>query len=66
MRVGAALAQPRPSLWLGAMMFLSSDLILAVERFLLARSSGWSRVSAPAIWLLYWGAQLVFFLALAT
>ncbi len=62
----AALAQARPALWLGATMFLSSDLILAVERFLLAPSSGWRRASAPAIWLLYWGAQLVFFLALAT
>ncbi len=60
----AALAVPNPTLWLGAALFLTSDLTLAVETFLLDRDHPARRFTAPAVWSLYWAAQAVFFLSL--
>ncbi len=48
------------SLWavtLGALMFLTSDALLAGELFKLLADSPTRRWSAPAVWLLYWGGQ---------
>lgn len=60
----AALAVPNPAIWLGAALFLASDLTLAVETFLLDRDNPGRRFTAPAVWSLYWAAQAVFFLSL--
>ncbi len=43
-------------LW-GAMAFILSDTILAVEKFRLATGSVWRRATPHAIWGLYWLAQ---------
>ena len=48
------------SLWLvtlGALMFLTSDALLAGELFKLPPDSPTRAWSAPAVWLLYWGGQ---------
>ena len=48
------------SLWLvtwGALLFLISDALLAVELFKLPADSPARRWSGPAVWALYWGGQ---------
>ena len=48
------------SLWLvtvGALLFLTSDALLAGELFKLPPDSPARRWSSPAVWLLYWGGQ---------
>ena len=48
------------SLWpvtLGALMFLTSDALIAGELFKLPPDSPTRAWSSPAIWLLYWGGQ---------
>ncbi|MDX2234802.1 MAG: lysoplasmalogenase [Hyphomonadaceae bacterium] len=48
------------SLWLvtvGALLFLTSDALLAGELFKLPADSPARRWSSPAVWLLYWGGQ---------
>ncbi len=48
------------SLWLvtlGALLFLTSDALLAGELFKLPPDSPARQWSAPAVWLLYWGGQ---------
>lgn len=54
-----AIALP-DSLWLvtvGALMFLTSDALLAGELFKLPANSPTRRWSSPTVWLLYWGGQ---------
>jgi uncharacterized membrane protein YhhN len=49
-----------PSLWLvtvGALMFLTSDALLAGEMFKLPAGDAARRWTSPAVWLLYWGGQ---------
>ncbi len=48
------------SLWLvtvGALMFLTSDALLAGEMFKLPADSSARRWTTPAVWILYWGGQ---------
>lgn len=48
------------SLWLvtiGALLFMTSDALLAGELFKLPEDSPARRWSTPAVWLLYWGGQ---------
>lgn len=48
------------SLWLvtvGALLFLTSDALLAGELFKLPADSLARRWTSPAVWLLYWGGQ---------
>ena len=48
------------SLWLvtlGALLFMTSDALLAGELFKLAPDSPTRRWSSPAVWVLYWGGQ---------
>jgi uncharacterized membrane protein YhhN len=64
----AALTLPfnGPFAWVqsAALAFILSDLILAVEKFLLPAGHRTRRVNSFLIWGLYWGAQAGFFLAL--
>lgn len=49
-----------PSLWLvsvGAMLFMTSDALLAGELFKLPADSPSRRWTAPTVWTLYWGGQ---------
>ncbi|MEO4000630.1 lysoplasmalogenase [Mesorhizobium sp. CAU 1732] len=49
---------PAPIIMIGAALFVASDAILASERFLLGASS-WHRIwTGPAVWVLYYLAQL--------
>lgn len=48
------------SLWLvtvGALLFMTSDALLAGELFKLPADNPARRWSSPAVWLLYWGGQ---------
>lgn len=62
----AALTLPlgHPAL-LAALAFVTSDVILACEKFLLAADHPARRVTPFAIWALYWLAQVTFCLSLA-
>lgn len=54
----SALGLPAPAVIAGAVLFMASDAILAVETFLLSRQSPelvWTR---PAVWVLYYAAQV--------
>lgn len=53
----ASATVPAPIVMLGAALFLASDAILAIEKFLLAPASLHRAWSAPAVWILYWTAQ---------
>lgn len=53
----AALTTPAPVVALGAVLFMASDTILAVERFLLPPASVHRTWTGPAVWLLYYAAQ---------
>lgn len=48
---------PVPLVMLGAALFVASDSILAVERFLLAPNSSHRIWTGPAVWVLYYLAQ---------
>lgn len=52
---GATLSAPL--IILGAVLFMASDAILAVERFLLEPTSPHGAWTGPAVWMLYWTAQ---------
>lgn len=60
----AALTLPTPLIWCAAVMFMISDMVLAVETFVLPPAHPARRLTAPVIWLLYWGAQALFFAVL--
>lgn len=49
---------PAPLVLFGAALFLASDAILAVERFLFAEQSAHRAWTAPTVWILYYLAQL--------
>lgn len=49
---------PPPLVMIGAAFFVASDSILAIERFMLAPSSSHRGWSGPAIWVLYYLAQI--------
>jgi uncharacterized membrane protein YhhN len=46
-----------PIVMLGAFLFVVSDAILAIEKFLMPSGSPHRRWSGPAVWTLYWAAQ---------
>ena len=50
----------------GAIMFMASDTMLGVEKFLLSAAAPARAVTAPAIWLLYYGGQLALALGFLT
>lgn len=54
----AAATVPPPLVMLGAALFMASDAILAVEKFLLAPGSAHRQWAGPAVWVLYYAAQL--------
>lgn len=55
----SALSLAAPLVILGATLFVISDGILATERFLLQPSSQHRRWTRPAVWLLYYAAQVL-------
>lgn len=62
MMLAAATVAP-PLVMIGAALFIASDAILAVERFLLTPASPHRTWAAPAIWVLYYLAQVAITLA---
>lgn len=42
----------------GALMFMVSDAILGIEKFLLCKESKWRVYTAPAVWILYYCGQM--------
>ncbi|MEM7068343.1 MAG: lysoplasmalogenase [Pseudomonadota bacterium] len=46
---------------LGAFMFITSDIILAYDLFVIPQESEVHDISARALWFLYWGGQLLIF-----
>lgn len=56
--VVTAATVPAPVVMLGAVLFLASDAILAIEKFLLAPDSRHRVWAGPAVWVLYYLAQL--------
>lgn len=61
----AALTLPLPLLWVAAVMFMFSDMVLALETFVLPPAHALRRITGPVIWVLYWGAQALFFAVFA-
>lgn len=62
----AALSLTSPSLlWVlpAALAFMSSDVILAFETFVLAENHPMRRLTPYLVWPLYWGAQAGFYLS---
>ena len=59
----AAATVPAPIVMVGAALFVASDAILAVERFLLAEGSRHRAWTGPAVWVLYYVAQAIIALA---
>lgn len=59
----AAATVPAPLVIAGAMMFVASDFILAAQRFLFAPASQHRDWVGPAVWILYYFAQLAITLA---
>lgn len=55
----SALTLPVPPVILGAMLFIASDGVLAVERFLLPPASPQRAWTGKAVWLLYYAAQVL-------
>jgi len=49
---------PVPIVMVGAALFLASDPILAIEKFLLSPASPHRAWAGPAVWILYWLAQV--------
>ncbi|MEQ8481226.1 MAG: lysoplasmalogenase family protein [Hoeflea sp.] len=48
----------------GAALFMASDAILGSEKFLIAENSSVRRLTAPAVWILYYFAQVLITLGL--
>jgi len=48
-----------------ALAFVASDLVLAIEKFVLPEAHPLARATPYAVWPLYWGAQAGFFAAFA-
>lgn len=48
----------------GAVLFMASDAILGSEKFLIAENSSLRRLTAPAVWILYYVAQVLITLGL--
>jgi uncharacterized membrane protein YhhN len=59
----AAAATPGVAVLCGAALFIASDAILSLERFVLSPASPWRRWTGPVLWLLYYGAQATLALA---
>ncbi|MCV0394489.1 MAG: lysoplasmalogenase [Rhizobiaceae bacterium] len=53
----AAASLPAPLVILGAVAFMASDAILAVERFMLPSASPHRAWTGAGVWILYWIAQ---------
>ena len=49
---------------LGVVAFMASDAILGSEKFLMAEASPMKRLTAPAVWVLYYAGQLLITLGL--
>jgi uncharacterized membrane protein YhhN len=60
----AGFTLPQPLIWGAAVMFMLSDMVLAVETFVLPPAHPARRLTAPTVWVLYWGAQALFFAVL--
>jgi uncharacterized membrane protein YhhN len=60
----AGFTLPQPLIWGAAVMFMLSDMVLAVETFVLPPAHPVRRLTAPTVWVLYWGAQALFFAVL--
>ncbi|EEW59843.1 putative membrane protein [Ruegeria sp. TrichCH4B] len=60
----AGFTLPQPLIWGAAVMFMLSDMVLAVETFVLPPAHRARRLTAPTVWVLYWGAQALFFAVL--
>lgn len=54
----AALTLPLPLAIAGAFLFLMSDALLAVETFMIRPGAPLRRWTGPAVWLLYYAAQI--------
>lgn len=59
----AAATVPAPIVMIGAALFVASDAVLAVEKFLLAEGSRHHAWTGPAVWVLYYAAQAIIALA---
>jgi uncharacterized membrane protein YhhN len=59
----AAATVPAPLAMIGAALFLASDAILAIEKFLLPPTSPHGAWARPAVWILYYLAQVAITLA---
>jgi uncharacterized membrane protein YhhN len=55
----AALTMPKPWAMLGALLFIGSDTLLAVERFLMSALSPRRALLRYAVWVLYYVAQVL-------
>lgn len=55
---------PLALLFPGALLFVVSDFVLAMEMFVLPEGSPTRRVTPFVVWLTYWGAQFLLFTAL--
>ena len=60
----AGFTLPQPLIWGAAVMFMLSDMVLSVETFVLPPAHCARRLTAPTVWVLYWGAQALFFAVL--
>ncbi len=60
-----ALFVQAPTVFLGAAVFMSSDAVLALRRFVLNPDHAMSRVASYYVWISYYGAQCILTLALA-
>lgn len=60
----AGFTLPQPLIWGAAVMFMLSDMVLAVETFVLPPAHCARRLTTPTVWVLYWGAQALFFAVL--
>lgn len=61
----AALGLPLPGLLIGALLFVLSDFVLAMEMFVLSKTAPARRITPFVVWLTYWLAQFTLFTALA-
>lgn len=60
----AAVTLPRYAIAVGASLFIASDAILAVRKYLMAEDSPNDARAAYAVWVLYYAAQLTITLAI--
>lgn len=59
----AAATTPSMLVIVGALLFIASDALLATERFLLPGGAPQRALTGPAVWILYYVAQLCFVFA---